>query len=173
MTTGNQPNARTPEPATDITLIHVESPGTLQDDRTVALAINSWLSAGFWDLFGLPTLDWALSALSFGTEESPRTYLARHYDHPTTWTAEPLGVHVPVTLGPGPGVLEVSGPLTRGRRRMVERTTVVIALAAPPTHQSYPELPERLWEEDRWHTTVLVPDVRPESHSPRRYAESW
>ncbi|MFI5718636.1 hypothetical protein [Nocardia sp. NPDC051750] len=160
-------------PASDITLIHVDSPAIMRDDRTIALPIHSWLSAGFWDLFGLPRVDWALAALAFGTPDSPRTYLARYYDSPTTWTAEPLTVHLPVSLGPGPGVLEVSGPMTWERRRLIERTTVVIALSAPVAPRPHEALPEQLWEENRWHTTVLVPDVRPGAHSPRRYSESW
>lgn len=158
---------------TEITLLHINSPAIVRDDRTIALPIHSWLSSQFWDLFGLPSIDWALSALSFGTETSPRTYVARYYDYPTTWTAQPLAVNIPATIGPGPGILEVSGPMTWERRRLVERTTLIIALAKPLEHRLHTDLPEQLWEEDRWHTTVLVPDVRPGAHSPLRYTESW
>ncbi len=158
---------------TEITLLHIDSPAIARDDRTIALPIHSWLSAHFWGLFGLPDVDWALSALSFGTAGAPRTYLARYYDYPATWTAAPLVVNVPATIGPGPGVLEISGPLTWERRRLIERTTLVIALATPFEHRLHTDLPAQLWEEDRWHTTVLVPDIRPGAHSPLRYSESW
>ncbi len=158
---------------TEITLLHMDSPAIVRDDRTVALSIHSWLSSQFWGLFGLPSIDWALSALAFGTEKAPRTYIARYYDYPTTWTSEPLAVNMPATIGPGPGILEVSGPLTWERRRLVERTTLVIALAEPLEHRLHTDLPGHLWEGDRWHTTVLIPDVRPGAHSPRRYSESW
>lgn len=154
---------------TEITLLHIDSAPPARNDRTITLPIHSWLSGQFWDLFGLPDIDWALSALAFGTPDAPRTYVARYYDYPTTWTAEPLTVDIPVGLGPGPAVVEISGPLTWERRRLVERTTVIIALADAGAHRP---VPEQLWEENRWHTTVLVPDVRPGAHSPRRYTES-
>ncbi|MGI5218413.1 hypothetical protein [Nocardia sp. CA-290969] len=166
-------NSRIHRQDTEITLLDIDSPPLARNDRTIALPIHSWLSAQFWDLFGLPSVEWALSALTFGTENAPRTYVARYYDYPTTWTSEPLAVNLPVTLGPGPGVLEVSGPMTWARRRLVERTTLVIALATPFERRLHTGMPEQLWEEDRWHTTVLVPDVRPGAHSPQRYSESW
>ncbi|MEV3965618.1 hypothetical protein AB0M34_32880 [Nocardia sp. NPDC050193] len=144
-----------------ITLVHIDSPAIVRDDRTIALPIRSWLSAGFWELFGLPRADHALSVLSFGTEDAPRTYLARRGDDPATWRPEPLRVDLPVTIGPGPGVLEVSGPMRRARRRLVERTTLVIALATPVERPSGSVLPHQMWEDDRWHTTILVPDVHP------------
>ncbi|WP_063034680.1 hypothetical protein [Nocardia grenadensis] len=144
-----------------VTLVHIDSPAIVRDDRTIALPIRSWLSAGFWELFGLPRADRALSGLSFGTEDAPRTYLARRGADPTTWRPEPLRVDIPVTLGPGPGVLEVSGPMSRARRRRVERTTLVIALATPLDHPPDSVLPEQMWEDARWHTTILVPDAHP------------
>ncbi|MGW5382267.1 hypothetical protein [Nocardia sp. NPDC003963] len=150
----------------EITLLNIDSPVIIRDERTIALPIHSWLSAGFWDLFGLPRADRVLAALTFGTESAPRTYLARRPAHPATWKEEPLEVGVPTTIGPGPGVLEVSGPMTRRRRRLIERTTLVIALAAPVDHRAHRPLPEHMWEEDRWHTTVLVPGARPGAYAP-------
>ncbi|GGL40741.1 hypothetical protein [Nocardia jinanensis] len=164
MTTGERSSSRTRTSTTEITLLQIDSPVIVRDDRTIALPIHSWLSAGFWDLFGLPRADRALAALSFGTESAPRTYLARRSAHPTTWKEEPLAVDVPTTIGPGPGRLEISGPMTRRRRRLVERTTLVIALAAPVGYRPHQALPDHMWEEDRWHTTVLVPGARPVSH---------
>ncbi|WP_157105842.1 hypothetical protein [Nocardia sienata] len=154
-----------------ITLVHIDSPAIARNDRTIALPIRSWLSAGFWDLFGLPHADRTLSVLSCGTEEAPRTYLARRGADPLTWRPAPLRVDLPVTIGPGPGVLEVSGAMTRARRRLVERTTLVIALATPVEHRPVSALPEQMWEDERWHTTILVPDAHPRSDSPRRDGE--
>lgn len=171
MNTGKRSCSGTHAATSEITLVHIDSPAIVRDDRTVALPIHSWLSAGFWDLFGLPTPDRALAALTFGTESAPRTYLARDATHPVTWKEEPLTVDIPTTIGPGPGVLEISGPMTRRRRRLIERTTLVIALAAPLEHQLPRPLPEQLWEEDRWHTTVLVPGVRPGAQPSRRFRE--
>jgi hypothetical protein len=144
-----------------ITLVHIDSPAIVRDNRTIALPVRTWLSAGFWELFGLPRADRALAALSFGTADAPRTYLARRGDDPTTWKPAPLRVDVPATLGPGPGVLEISGPMHRARRRLIERTTLVIALAAPLERRPDSVLPAQMWEDDRWHTTILVPDVHP------------
>ncbi|WP_327151809.1 hypothetical protein [Nocardia sp. NBC_01329] len=166
MTTGERSSPRKHASTSEITLVHIDSPTIVRDDRTIALPIHSWLSGGFWDLFGLPDRGRALAALSFGTQGAPRTYLARDCGRPATWKEEPLAVNIPTTMGPGPGVLEISGPMTWRRRRMVERTTLVIALAAPIEHRPHPVLPEQLWEEDRWHTTVLVPGVRPGAYSP-------
>jgi hypothetical protein len=144
-----------------ITLVHIDSPAIVRDDRTIALPVRTWLSAGFWELFGLPHADRALAALSFGTADAPRTYLARRGDDPTTWTPAPLRVDVPATLGPGPGVLEISGPMNRARRRLIERTTLVIALTTPLESRPDSVLPAQMWEDDRWHTTILVPDAHP------------
>ncbi|MGW0180548.1 hypothetical protein [Nocardia sp. NPDC003345] len=144
----------------EITLLQIAPPAIVGDDATIALPIHAWLSAGFWDLFGLPGADSVLAALAFGTESAPRTYLARDRSRPATWKPERLTVQVPTTIGPGPGVLEISGPMIRRRRRLVEHTTLVIALATPAKSVPYQNLPQHLWEEDRWHTTVLVPEGR-------------
>lgn len=160
MTTGERARTGMRACAGEITLLEIAPPAIVRDDRRIALPIHTWLSAGFWDLFGLPGPDRALSALEFGTERAPRTYLARDRAHPATWKPAPLTVDVPATIGPGPGVLEISGPMSRGRRRLVAATTLVIALAAPLKPVSPQGLPETLWEEDRWHTAVLVPEAR-------------
>ncbi|MEU4837819.1 hypothetical protein [Nocardia testacea] len=157
--------------ASGITLVHIDSPAIVRDARTIALPIHSWLSAGFWELFGLPRADRALAGLSFGTEDAPRTYLARRGDDPTTWKPVPLRVDMPVTIGPGPAVLEISGPMNRGRRRLVERTTLVIALATPLDGRADAVVPEQMWEDDRWHTTILVPDAHPAASTPVRHGE--
>jgi hypothetical protein len=81
-------------------------------------------------------------------------------------------VDLPVTIGPGPGLLEISGAMTRARRRLIERTTLVIALATPVEHRPDSALPEQMWEDQRWHTTILVPDVHPTSYPPLRDGES-
>ncbi|MET8796975.1 hypothetical protein ABZV91_11060 [Nocardia sp. NPDC004568] len=159
------------ERTSGITLVHIDSPAIVRDARTIALPIHSWLSAGFWDLFGLPRADRALAGISYGTVDAPRTYLARRGDDPTTWKPAPLRVDVPITIGPGPGVLEISGPMNRARRRLIERTTLVIAVAIPAERRASSVLPEQMWEDDRWHTTILVPDAHPAAFTTARRGE--
>lgn len=163
MTTGERTSPGTCTTMSEITLLQIDSPAVVRNDGTIALPINSWLSAGFWDLFGLPRTDRVLAALTFGTESAPRTYLAGDRADTTTWQEAPLSVGVPRGLGPGPGLLEISGPMRRRQRRLIGRTMLVITIAAPVEYGSFPE---HMWEEDRWHTTVLIPGTRPAPHSP-------
>jgi hypothetical protein len=140
--------------ALEITLVQIERPVIVRGHRTIALPIALWLSAGFWDLFDLPDIDSVLAALTFGTEDSPRTYLAGHTDDPARWSTTPWTVDVPATFGAGPGVLEVSGPMTDELRLTAQRIGLVIVFAAPGVHRIHPV---EMWETNRWHTVVLVP----------------
>lgn len=159
-------------PDVEITLVDIATPAIRRDNRTIALPVASWLSAGFWDLFGLPAVDSVLNALSFGTERSPRTYIARIPDEPPTWTSTPLTVHVPATIGAGPGVLWVSGAMTDELRRVAECTGLVITLGAPGRRRLHRSRPVKVWEPHRWHTAILVPRDELETPSPPHESES-
>lgn len=159
-------------PDVEITLVNIAAPTIRHDDRTIALPVALWLSAGFWDLFGLPAADRVLGALSFGTARSPRTYIAGDLDDPTAWTSAPLTVHVPATIGAGPGTLQVSGAMTDELRRATECTGLVIALAAPGRHRLHRNRPVKVWEPHRWHTAILVPGDELEAPSSPHMSES-
>lgn len=159
-------------PDVEITLVDIATPAIRRDNPTIALPVASWLSAGFWDLFGLPAVDSVLGTLSFGTERSPRTYIAGVPDDPTAWTSTPLAVQVPTTIGAGPGVLRVSGAMTDELRRVAEHTGLVITLAAPGRHRLHRSRPVRVWEPHRWHTAILVPRDGLETPAPPHGRES-
>lgn len=153
----------------EITLVDIAAPAIRHDNRTVSLPVASWLSAGFWELYDLPAVDRVLGALSFGTEGSPRTYIAGDLEDPAAWTSAPLTVRVPATIGAGPGVVRVSGAMTDELRRVIERTGLVIALTAPSRPRLHRNRPVKVWEPHRWHTAVLVPE--PEAPPPSRGSE--
>lgn len=141
----------------DINLVRTELPAPGADDQVITLPIALWLSAGFWDLFGLPDRDTVLAALTFGTEDAPRTYFAGHPRDPAEWDPTPLTLDLPSASGAGPGVLQVRGAVTGSLRRMAERTGLVITFATPSDHRISGSHPAEAWEPYWWHTAVLVP----------------
>lgn len=160
-------------PDVEITLVNIASPTIGHGNRIIELPVVSWLSAGFWELYDLPAVDRVLDALPFGTEHAPRTYIAEDREEPTAWTSAPLTVRVPATIGsgPGPGVVRVSGTMTDESRRALERTGLVIALAAAGRLRVCRNLPVKMWEPHRWHTTVLVPTLPSPTRSRRSTPE--
>lgn len=145
----------------EINLVRTELPTAGGDGQVITLPIALWLSAGFWDLFGLPDRERVLAALAFGTEDAPRTYIAGHPRDPAEWDSTTLTVDLPPASGAGPGVLHVGGPMTEGLRRTVERTGLVITFATPSEQRMPGTHPAETWEPYWWHTAVLVPRGKP------------
>ncbi|WP_459546770.1 hypothetical protein [Nocardia sp. X0981] len=162
----------------DINLVRTELPNPGHDGRVITLPIALWLSAGFWDLFGLPDRERVLATLAFGTEDSPRTYIAGHPRDPAEWDSTALTVDLPPASGAGPGVLHVGGPMTEELRRTVERTGLVIMFTTPSEYEMSGTPSERIWDPHRCHTAVLVPRGKP-GRAPRcatrgnRAAGAW